>query len=118
MNELEAALNLLDECVAVIQELLAQNQSKGQQSQDMSKKAELLAAKSGMSFQRASGIIKEASDKGVDADVLIKTAEETRNSMSFGKVASYDNQLTKTGSTAIDKFLDLEADLKAEFGLR
>jgi UDP-galactopyranose mutase len=116
MDPLAAAMQLLDEAVALIQELVAQNQSKGN-DKSLEKKAELLAAKSGMSLTKASGIIKEASEKGTDADLLIKTAEETKQYSSFGRVASQEKELSKTGSIAQDKFLEMEAAIEEELGL-
>lgn len=116
MEELKVALDMLDKACAIIQELVAQLQSKGQ-SEDMSKKAEELAAKTGMSYEDASGIIKEASEKGTDADLLIKTAEETKQYSSFGRVASQEKELSKTGSIAQDKFLEMEAAIEEELGL-
>lgn len=70
-----------------------------------------------MSLTKASGIIKEASEKGTDADLLIKTAEETKQYSSFGRVASQEKELSKTGSIAQDKFLEMEAAIEEELGL-
>lgn len=114
---LQQALQLLDNCAAVIQELTAQLQSKSQQS-DMSKKAEELAIKSGVSYDEASDIIKTASEDGTSADALIKAAEYMSRNKSFGKVFSDENtSFTKTGSVATDKFLEKEAALMDDLGL-
>lgn len=113
---LQASLELLDQSAAVIQELLAQNQSKSQQS-NMSKKAEELAIKSGVSFEQASDIIKTASEHGTDANALIKAAEFMARNKSFGKVVSEEQTyLNKTGSVATDKYLEKEAALMDELG--
>ena len=116
MEELKVALDMLDKACAIIQELVAQLQSKGQ-SEDMSKKAEELAAKTGMSYEDASGIIKEASEKGSSTDVLIKAASIVRNHDSFGRVASVEREFAKTGSVATDNFLEKQAALMDELGL-
>lgn len=113
---LQQSLQLLDNAAAIIQELVAQLQSKSQQS-DMSKKAEELAVKSGVSFNEASDIIKTASEQGTDADALIKAAEFMGRNKSFGRVFSDEqSSFTKTGSVATDKFLEKEAALMNDLG--
>lgn len=116
MDPLTEAMNMLDEAVALIQEFVAQSQAKGN-ANNLEKKAELLAAKSGMSFTKASGMIKEASEKGNDPDLLIKTAEETNRHSPFGRVASPERELSKTGSVAQDKYLEAEAAIEDELSL-
>jgi hypothetical protein len=113
---LQQSLELLDNAAAVIQELMAQLQAKSQQS-NMTKKAEELAIKSGVSFDEASDIIKTASDHGTDADTLIKAAGFMNRNASFGRVASEEqSSITKTGSVATDKYLEKEAALMDELG--
>lgn len=113
---LQQSLQLNDQAAAIIQELVAQLQSKSKQS-DMSKKAEELAVKSGVSFTEASDIIKTAGEHGTDADSLIKTAEFMNRNKSFGKVASEEQtRVSKTGSLAEDKFLEKQAALMDELG--
>lgn len=117
MNEaLQQALALLDESCALIQELVAQLQAK-QGGQDMTKKAESLAAKMNVSFEEASDMIKEASEKGADVDLMIKQASLLNRTQSFGRVASEDYQMTKTGSAAMDKFQEREAQILSELGI-
>jgi len=116
-ESLQQALDMLDKAASIIQELVAQVQSKGQQ-QDMSKKAESLAAKTGMSFNAASDMIKEAEEKGSNLDAVLRAAELfTERRFSFGKVASEDRSLTKTGSIAMDKYQEREAELMDSLGL-
>ena len=112
---LKAALDLLDKGAAIIQELVAQLQAKSQEK-DMTKKAESLALKTGISLERASGMIKEAEEKGEDSDVLLRAAEllKKEKDTSFGKVASEENHIQPTGSKAIDKYLEKEAELLSE----
>lgn len=116
-EQLQQALQFLDNAAAVIQELVAQLQSKSQQS-DMSKKAEELAVKLDVSFNEATDIIKTASDQGTDTDALIKAAEFMKRNTSFGKVASEEQTyVSKGGSLAEDKFLEKQAALMDELGL-
>jgi hypothetical protein len=102
-EELEQALQLLDEGAAIIQELTAQLQSKGQATNDMSKKAEILASKTGISFNQAREIVKTASESGSSVDAMIDMADNLNKHGAFGKVAS-DDGINKTGSLAADRF--------------
>ena len=113
---LEKALGYLDQSAALIQELVAQLQSK-QQEKNMSKQAEVLAAKTGLSFESASGMIKEAEEKGTSTDMLMKAAEMINRNSPFGRVASPERELTKTGSVAMDKYLEREQAIQDELGL-
>lgn len=71
MDPLQDALQMVDEGAAIIQELMAQLQAKGQQ-QDMSKKAEEVALKLGVSYDQASDMIKTAADSGDNIDAIVK----------------------------------------------
>ena len=82
---LQQALDMLDKAAAIIQELVAQVQSKPQQ-EDMSKKAESIAAKTGMSFNAANDMIKQASENGTSVEAILKAADLFTNKFSFGKV--------------------------------
>jgi hypothetical protein len=113
---LEKALAMLDQASALIQELVAQLQSK-QQEKNMSKQAEVLAVKTGMSFEAASDMIKTAEEKGTTVEALTKAAEMINRNTPFGKVASQERELTKTGSVAMDKYLDREQAIMDELGL-
>ena len=113
---LEKALGMLDQAAALIQELVAQFQSK-QQDKNMSKQAEVLAVKTGLSFETASDMIKEAEEKGTSLEMLTKAAEMISRNTSFGRVASPERELTKTGSVAMDKYLDREQAIMDELGL-
>ena len=112
---LQAALDMLDKAAALIQELVAQLQAKGQEK-DITKKAESLAVKMNVSFDRASDMIKEAELKGSGSDSLIAAADLLTRETSFGKVASEERSIEKTGSVAIDKFKERESELMAELG--
>jgi len=113
---LEQALNMLDQSAAIIQELVAQVSAK-QQEKNMSKQAEVLAVKTGLSFESASGMIKEAEEKGTTPEMLIKAAEMINRNTPFGRVASPEHELTKTGSVAMDKYLEREQNIIDELGL-
>lgn len=113
---LEKALGMLDQAAALIQELVAQNQSK-QQEKNISKQAEVLAAKTGLSFESASDMIKEAEEKGTSSEMLVKVAEMLKQNTSFGRVVSPERELTKTGSIAMDKYLEREQAIVDELGL-
>ena len=117
MDPLQQALDMLDKAAAIIQELVAQVQSKGQQ-QDMSKKAESLAAKTGMSFRAASDMIKEAEESGSNLDAVMKAADLfTAKNFTFGKVAGVEKEMNKTASMAMEKYAEREAALLDELGL-
>lgn len=114
---LEQALSMLDQAAAIIQELVAQQQSK-QPEQNMNKKAELLAVETGLSFDAASDMIKQAEETGTSVDLLVKVAQASRRNNSFGKVASLEEKgFTKTGSVAMDKYLEREMEIQSELGL-
>lgn len=112
---LQQALDMLDKAAAIIQELVAQVQSKPQQ-EDMSKKAESIAAKTGMSFNAANDMIKQASENGTSVEAILKAADLFTNKFSFGKVASTETELSKTGSIAMDKYQERELALMDELG--
>lgn len=115
---LNNALNLLDKAVAIIQELMAQKDNKQKETKDdVTKTAEEVAVKTGLSIEDASAIIKSASDFK-DADSLVKIANTLKKSFntSFGKVAFEEKELSKTAS-ADEKFKNAEAELMAELNL-
>jgi hypothetical protein len=116
MDPLAQAMNLLDQAAAVISELVAQNQAKSSE-RDVEKKAEFLAAKTGVSFEDASAMIKTASEDGSSIDSLIKAAQFIHRNAAFGKVAGIPYTESKTGSMAIDSYLEKEAELLSELGL-
>lgn len=115
---LNNALNLLDKAVAIIQELMAQAQNnKKEEKPDVTKTAEEIAVKTGLSIEDASAIIKTAS-AGQDADSLVKLANSLKKSIntSFGRVSSDYNELSKTAS-ADEKFKAAEAEIMADLGI-
>lgn len=116
MDPLQEALQMLDEAAAIIQELVAQNQSKGQQ-EDMSKKAEEVALKLDVSYEQASDMIKTANESGENIDTIVKAASFMKRNTGFGKVYTEERQIPKTGSQATDSFLEKEAALLDELGL-
>jgi hypothetical protein len=116
MDPLQEALQMLDEAAAIIQELVAQVQSKGSQ-EDMSKKAEEIALKLGVSYDQASDMIKTAGDKGENIDSIVKAASFMSKNIGFGKVYTEENTIPKTGSKAQDNFLEKQAALMDELGL-
>lgn len=116
MDPLQTALDMLDKACALISELTAQVQSK-QSEKDMTKKAESLASKGNLSFDAALDMIKQAEANNDPADMLIKAAEQFNRFKPFGKVASDNSDLTKTGSTAMDKYKEREAELADSLGL-
>ncbi len=117
MDPLQQALDMLDKSAAIIQELVAQVQSKGQQ-QDMSKKAESLAAKTGMSFSAASDMIKQAEENGSNLEAVLKAADLFVSARpSFGKVAGVERNTSTSGSVAMEKYAEREAALLDELGL-
>jgi len=114
----QQCLDMLDEAAAIIQELVAQVQSKGNQP-DMNKKAELLAVKTGISFTEASDMIKKAEESGSNLEAVLQAADffVSRSNASFGRVAGEENNLVKTGSASLDKYQEREAALMDELGL-
>ncbi len=116
MDPLQQALQMLDEAAAIIQELMAQSQAK-QKPEDMSKKAEEVALKLGVSYDQASDMIKTASISGENIDALVKAASFMNRNNAFGKVYTDENQIAKTGSAATDSFLEKQAALLDELGL-
>lgn len=116
---LNNALGLLDKSVAIIQELMAQNQAgQKQEKNDINKTAEQVAAKTGLSIEDVSDIIKTASATNKDADTIIKLANTFKKSLNtgFGRVAIENEGLSKTAS-ADEKFKNAEAELMAELNL-
>lgn len=116
MDPLQDALQMVDEGAAIIQELMAQLQAKGQQ-QDMSKKAEEVALKLGVSYDQASDMIKTAADSGDNIDAIVKAASYLNRNTAFGKIVEDNNPIPKTGSQATDSFLEKQAALLEELGL-
>ena len=117
MDPLQNALQLLDEAAATIQELVAQAQSSGSEDK-MSKKAEEVALKLGISHEQASDIIKTASESGENLDALVKAASFMKKANpSFGSVYTEESTITKTGSVATDKYLEMEQSILEELGL-
>lgn len=116
MDPLQQALQLLDESAAIIQELVAQLQAKGQQG-EMSKKAEEVALKLGVSYDQASDMIKVASDSGESIDSLVKAASLLQRNNGFGKVYTEEKTFSKTGSHAVDSYLEKEAAILEELGI-
>ena len=113
MDPLQEALQMLDEAAAIIQELVAQVQSKGK-PEEMSKKAEEVALKLGVSFEQASDMIKVASESGDSIDSMVKLASLMKKNVSFGSVYTEEATFTKTGSVAQDKYLAREQELLDE----
>lgn len=114
MDPLEQALQFLDQAAAIIQELLAQLQAKGApgDKKDMNKQAEFIASKTGRQYSEVAGIIKQAEEKGIDVSVITELFDKTSHGFSdFGKVASFENTVISSGSTAIDKYKEREAAL-------
>ena len=99
---LQQSLDLNDEACAIIQELVAQLQSKST-SKDLDKKAE-------------TSIVNSASRLAAASDMIKKAAEEA-NPFSFGKVADDVNEPLEKYASAEDKFKAKEAELMAELGL-
>lgn len=115
MDPLQEALQIIDEAAATIQELVAQLQSNGKESQ-MSKKAEEVALKLGVSYQEASDMIKTAGEQGENIDTLVKAASFMQRNTAFGKVYTEESTIVKTGSVAQDKYLEKEAAILEELG--
>lgn len=116
MDPLAQAMDLLDNAAAVISELVAQLQAKSSEK-EVEKKAEFLAAKTGVSFEDASAMIKTAGENGSSVESLIKAASFMSRNATFGKVAGTPYTESKTGSTAIDSYLEKEAELLSELGI-
>lgn len=117
MDPLAQALELLDNAAAIISELVAQQQSKAS-DKDVEKKAELIAVKTGLTFEQASDMIKVAEAEGTDIDVMIKAASFLSKNATFGKVASNNYVEPRTGSNAIDSYMEKEAALLEELNLQ
>lgn len=115
MDPLEQALSMLDESCAIIQELVAQLQATSNQD-TMSKKAEELAVKLGLSFDDASDIIKVAGTNG-EIDSFVKIAEKLKNNVSFGSVYEENRTISSSGSAAIDNYIEKQAAIMEELGL-
>ena len=113
---LQQALQIIDEGAAIIQEMTAQLQQKTQHSEGLNKKAEQLAGRIGVSYEEAETMLKEAQENdGNGADAMLKIADTLSRKVSFGRVAG--EEMTKTASSADDKFRERQAIVMEEIGL-
>lgn len=83
----------------------------------MSKKAEEVAVKLGVSFSQASDMIKTASESGESIEAMMKMAKIMKQNNSFGTVFTEQKTNPISGSKAIDSFMEKQAALMDELGL-
>lgn len=109
MDPLQQALQIIDQCEAVISALLEMVNSKPEKEEkkDLAKTAEIISAKTGLPFDQSYDMIKQAEKSGVTAEAIEKIASTSlkvskSEGFQFGK-PSEETEYTMT-KTAREKF--------------